>query len=111
MTQARWRERGFPLGPQGIFRGHVTMLFMSHMIVTDKMATDFNAETTDSTANLYSSSSHYQPWSHKEYTLYPRRWFMIFVVCCINMANAMVRREREKHTARGMGIIILRVAY
>lgn len=69
---------------------------MSHMIAADKMATDSESETTESTANLYSSTSHYQPWSKKEYTLYTRRWFMVFVVCVINISNGMVRRRQEK---------------
>ncbi|KAL8587046.1 hypothetical protein ACOMHN_023436 [Nucella lapillus] len=34
--------------------------------------------------------NHYQPWTQKEYTLYKRRWFIVFVVCVINIANAMI---------------------
>ncbi|KAK7110965.1 solute carrier family 49 member A3-like [Littorina saxatilis] len=49
-----------------------------------------HAETSDSTVTLYNSTNHYQPWSHREYKVYSRRWFVIFVVCIINMANAMI---------------------
>ena len=84
---------GIPTGSLGSLNVHV---IMSHMIAADKMATDSESETTESTANLYSSTSHYQPWSKKEYTLYTRRWFMVFVVCVINISNGMVRRRQEK---------------
>ncbi|KAK7479160.1 hypothetical protein BaRGS_00029601, partial [Batillaria attramentaria] len=43
-----------------------------------------------SSQNETPSNIHYQPWSQKEYIIYKRRWFMVLVVCFINISNAMI---------------------
>ncbi|XP_076461301.1 LOW QUALITY PROTEIN: solute carrier family 49 member A3-like [Babylonia areolata] len=57
------------------------------------MATiEASSNRQDSTADVFygSTVNHYQPQTQKEYTLYTRRWFIVFVVCIINIANAMI---------------------
>jgi hypothetical protein len=71
--------------------------FVCHMTITNKMSTGARDHgLINSTTNLVGSTNdQYKPWSHKEYTLYGRRWFIVFVVCVINIANAMVRYEHS----------------
>ncbi|XP_067657381.1 solute carrier family 49 member A3-like [Haliotis asinina] len=54
------------------------------------MAGDTHDPERQSLSTRTITDIHYRPLMQPEYTLYTRRWYIVLVVCVVNMANALI---------------------